>query len=637
MFGVLAAEAGLPKCFRQQRKAPVLLQVMRKDIISNEEPVGMISGSWGVVTGPDNKNWYFTQDINQMFTRSTVTIYNPYCQQQASFDVVPDFPEGVTVESIQPYGTLTTDFFDNDASTMEMTIFIHGYRHPENTNVYEQFYELAAYRMDGEKVWSTTDANNAIFFDAGNGYKRFVLIEPERVAPEVTGSNEPFDLFRVMRPAADGSGIAEEHLFKVKSEQFYYAEGPEFSTYVIGGKPYYTLQHFDKIYATLPTDDQVGEDGQISDEDIIVTPDNKFRIEVWDGTDYSNVANLSLGTEAPEGFLYRFPSFSMFSYKDLSKGYFTLDDKFNFIVTYYDYSIALDDVMASYAAYSEDGTELLQICDNVVMANKLSDIPGYEDQYLFLRQLPETQELVTINLPSGEDVTTFGATAGSVTEGMMQASTSIDRFPVGNAYQYCMGMNEGRIDDDGRIVTYYGWFRTDGELDHWVSSPLSSGIETVAFWVSDVTLDPHLFFSDDQHEYLQLAKQRGADASIEDVLYITNDAGDIRYQLGDNPELGNLRQISVIGEGDNRQLLIGYWGYDETNFRTTYDLVLFDLPLDGEHDTDAIKSLTNSEWHAPMLLNKSFDLAGRQLSSRSNTNSSMPNIRIINGKKYLSK
>ena len=540
-------------------------------------PSSTLTGRWGAITAVDGTNWYYTQDIDADYTQSTITFYDELCQEQCQFGVQPQLPEGYTLNVIQPFGTITTRFFDTQSATWEVMVYVHGY-----DAEYHQYAEIRAYNNLGELVY-TTPASNALFFDSSSGfttYQRVILITSELDA--LTGQS--YDCFTVMRPAQGDAGPTAEHTFRIASELFYYGEGPTFSTFSIDGEPYYVIPHFGKLYATLPEAD---EEGEMADEDITVTPDNTFEVEVYD-RNYQEAAHLSLPIEVPEGVLYRFPAFGMFSYSDLSRGYYTGDSQFNFVITQYDYYTEVDDEFASIEVYDQSGQQLKTLAQNCVSWSQLADVPGQADQYKFVRQyLDGTQDMVTVDLPSGEEVTHFGDTAGG-----MQASSYLDRYAVGDTYQYAMGMNEGTYDRLGRVVGYIGWFDQQGQLDHFDSFPMAAGVSTFTPWISGRTLNPYLINTDAQHEYIVLVKQQNDEGGYDDVLYIVGADGSTIATFGKDDEMGAVNQVG-LAEGEHPALLIGYWGWDAEARQSTYVLARYDLPFEsfvdpsgeeGEHE-----------------------------------------------------
>lgn len=552
---------------------------------TNAEPIGVITGSWNVLNGPDGKTWFYTQEMDYGYTESTITIYDEYCKELGSVKVKPEFGEGVETNVIEPFGTVTTHFFDNDPSTIEIMVYTHGIRRAEEGGTPEQHSEIFAVSLNGDKVWSTKTANDAEFYTDGKGYDRLLVHESGVIMPQLAHNFKPQDVFHIMSAAKDGNGIKEDASFFAASELFYYGEGPIFNIHFVDNHPYYSMPHFEKLYATLGKADEYG---QIANEDITVTPDNHFIVELFDGLSYEKVANLSVSTDAPEGCPYRVQAFNMFSNNDLSKGKFSNDGKFNFVITNYDYSIELDDNLKSFVTYDEEGKIVAEICDSVVTHRRLADIEGMEEQYMFVRFSNGQQEMVMRDVPSCEEIAWFGAVAGSATEGMMQTSSYVDRYPVDNSYQYCMGMTQGDYDKDRNVVTYYGWFGTDGELDHWVKSSLSPGVQNFIPLVTGESLDPHAIYSDDQHEYLQIVKEMTDKGYIEDAIYITNDEGKTLQTFRGSEELGSLYQATVFKNGNENFFLVSYAGYDYINDHSLYTMHLYALPFDGKHGGETV-------------------------------------------------
>ena len=191
-----------------------------------------------------------------------------------------------------------------------------------------------------------------------------------------------------------------------------------------------------------------------------MTPDNNYLVKVYDG-EYQEVASLSVPvTNSGGDALYTMYTFGYFSYDDLCRGTYSDDERFNFIITRYDYIVSNDSFVYNFDVYDEDGERIAVIGEGVTLWKQLSDIDGQPVQVALMRGSNGNDEAIQmVNLPSCEVVTTFpGVLDGNL------LSTSFDRYPVRNTYQYVFGLGDGIYGEDGGIVHDVGKIGT-GEAD----------------------------------------------------------------------------------------------------------------------------------------------------------------------------
>lgn len=137
-------------------------------IKASEDPMATVSDSytWGYLDGPNGGDWFYSQTYTfdgWYYASTEVTIYDDQYNEVGKLSV--DMPEGVQVNQIQPFGTVTTNFFERNNSTHEIAIFHHAV-----TPDYMGLFWVDVYSLEtGEKVVSY-DCDTAIFFDATTGF-----------------------------------------------------------------------------------------------------------------------------------------------------------------------------------------------------------------------------------------------------------------------------------------------------------------------------------------------------------------------------------------------------------------------------------------------------------------------------------
>lgn len=223
-------------------------------------------------------------------------------------------------------------------------------------------------------------------------------------------------------------------------------------------------------------------------DDPIATSDNHFILEVYDKK-FNQINTLSVPVAAEQGALYGMRSFGLFSddASDMCKGTFSGDDKMNFIVTNQNYTVANDDYTYTFEVYNEDSQKIAVINQAVSSWQKLSDIPGKESQYGFIITGGSSEAIEMVNIPSCNVAATFSAMVGDA-----QLSDNLDRYPVGDEYQYVFGIGNGLYDEQKNVISRIGWFNKDCSVDHFVSFNIGQDGENFTPLVNGTVLNPYL-------------------------------------------------------------------------------------------------------------------------------------------------
>ena len=300
------------------------------------------TSTWGFLTSVSGTSWLFSQsftnsaDSQYSYASSDIVIYDENNVEKCSLTVNVD--EGDYVNSIQPFGTITEKFFDNDASTWEVMVYLHMVDDNHNTKG-----EIRAYNNKGELV-RTYDASNAFFFDASEGWNTYqrVLLEKE-VTTEVDGVSKQEIHLEVLKPGGwESDAPVVEHTFVVDFDLLNYSNGAYMNPYRVGDDIYYVLSYYEKPYFE-PSDDIYS--------DPIPTPDNHYLLDIYD-KNYEKESTISVPVQASTGALYGFRSFGLFSNNDLLAGDYSNDDKLNVVVSQEDYVVSSDTYLYSFEVIS---------------------------------------------------------------------------------------------------------------------------------------------------------------------------------------------------------------------------------------------------------------------------------------------
>lgn len=513
----------------------------------------METDSFGFLEGADGKTWYYTQhnqvNENYLCSASNVTIFDANNQKRGEFTI--EFPDSSMVNAVEPYGMVTNKLFDLNASTYEVTIFIH-----EITPDYVGKQYTLVYNLNGNKVGEYP--GDAMIVDASindwTKYQRLITVN-------TNAENHLQTDITFYRPASWGETTAQvEHVISINSLLINYMDAPFLNFYNDNGKPYYVLCYYEKSFDIR---DENGD--MIIDPETYMpefTPDNHFIVKTLD-RNYNTVDSLFISTEAPEDVLVRMMGLGAFSNLDINRGVFTKDNTFNYIIMYEDCTAQLE-ATYSFGIYDHEGNLIDILAENIGdYWNELSDISGKEHQFIFLTATGE--ELFTVDVPSLN------------TEHLPQAiedkaiSTNFDRFTYPSdpkGYRYVMSIDEADMDEENNVIAMFAHLTSDFKLDHMVRFNLGPLAQTFSPLVNYQSLNPFLFNTDNQHEYIFFSKIRKnyEDTEGRNVLFIGNDSGEIlrKFDPMEIEGAGDIWTASILNYGTNDvSLFVNYYNWDE--------------------------------------------------------------------------
>ena len=515
------------------------------------------SQAYGFLIGPDNKDWYYTMDFqineNSYYDGADVKVYDSSNELRGTFSV--KVPEGKQVNQIEPFGFITKKFFDRDDKSLEVMVNLHVLGTPDQYYMNDS-YVTSIYRIGGEKVMDYPYF--ALMVSASlNSYETY-----QRLIFSHTEQGKT--LLDVYAPAGYGQTEPQlDHTFTLDAGLLEYMEGSYLNFYIVDHKPYFVLSHYEKPWAD-------GYDPATYEP--IVTPDNHFVLETYD-KNYKRVDSLAFDLVPPEGRLYRFGAYGAFSDKDLTKNYFDESGNLAYVITYLDYDIATDDYIYNFYVADNKGNITKTLCENVSSAwGTLKSMPQFSDQMYFMQVLGDVQQIQTVDIPACEKATLFPAQINGE-----RISTNFDRYLVGDDYQYVMSMGSATSDAEGNVIARLGWYTRDLELDHFTSFNLGKKGELFRPLLRADVLDPYLFDTDNDLDFIYLAKIKKEDSEkIEDVLIVANEDGTPIYSFRGDDEKGALRTASVLTEDANRpQLMLICYNYNTKKYTIEFETLPF--------------------------------------------------------------
>lgn len=519
---------------------------------------------WGFLLSPDGKQWSYTQSYETnsdgSYKSSTITVYDENHTQVGGFTV--DVSDVQNVNYIAVSGDVTNKLFDRSDSSNELMVWYHTALNGVTS------YTTRVYRLDGTLLY--TYSGSSILVDASQNewttYQRVFLVndvteDVEEDGETVTKSYSQVD---VLRPASWGEdGPQVEHTFKIDNDYLNYMNGSYINFFVIDGNPYYVLSQYEKPY-TSGYNTQTWE--------LEFTENNSFVVTVYDKS-YNQVAQMKAPIEIPEDAYCRMAGFGMLNGNDLSHNYYTSTGDFDFVVTWDDYITSTDEDRYKFDIYDANSSLLNTICDNVYNTYySLKDIKGEEEQIMFMQVIDDVETIQLVNVPSCEKVLSIPAEIEGET-----ISTDLNRYSDGKGgYNYVIKMGYATSDENGNVIARLGWYNTALELDHYTSFNLGTGGENFRPGLLDEMLNPYLFNTDDELEYLYFAKIRNTSTgTIDDVLVVANENGDVIRSFTADDTKGALYTAAIFDENvDVAQLGVCYMD-DDYNY--TYEF--YDLPF----------------------------------------------------------
>lgn len=525
------------------------------------EPVSDTSAPlWGQIEGPNGEQWYYTQSIavdGYSYKSSDITVFDDKHNQMGKVHV--DIPEGLDVNDIEPYGFITKKFFDNNEKTQELTVSIHVPGNKDND--YEGAYATYIYNLDGALVKKIDGW--CMMVDASHDWTTYqrLLLETEKKVGDKT-----YNTIDIYAPGGYSSDdLVKEHSFTIDFDLINYCDGPYLNMYTIDNEPYYVFSHYDKPY--------VAEYGGEGGFEIVPTENNSYVLETFDKS-FNRVDSFAAPIEKPENALYRFASFGVMSDRDMSKDYYTNDGKPAYVVTFQDYITSSDSYTYNFHVFNSKGEYVKTICDNSTEAYfKLTDVKGQSEQMAFMQEIGETQQIQMVDIPSCEKKTLIPALLGNEL-----ISTTVDRCAVGDSYQYVISMGQAITDAQDNVIARIGWYKTDLTLDHFTSFNLGPNGQLFNPLLNSTTLNPYVFDTDDDMEYIYIAKvKKTTDNTIEDVLFVGNEDGTTMKEFRGDDTKGALRTAVMLTEDTTTPELMLVFNNYNTGL---YDMQFYSLPFE---------------------------------------------------------
>lgn len=538
-------------------------QQQSASLLSTEQPVAQMqtSDGWGYLYDENELPCYYTIETqtsgSYYYSGAKVEIWDNDHEQIATIQV--DVPDSITVNRITPYGDLTTSFFDGKSSTRKVAVELHAVGNASNG--YRGRYFTYIYSLDGTLV--ATYEGMGMFASVGSGWQRttrFVLTNSLFSTDAETGDETETLVYQILKGGYGGASV--EHTFTFDASLCYYSDASPLQIYDIDDKLHFAVCKYDKPYSC--GSDSIGFP--------LVTPDNHYTVTTYDNR-YNLVDSIAVDFTAPEGVNFRMVEFGSLGFNDLSKNYFSQTGNFDYVVAYADYNTSSSDdgYIYSFSVYNSEGQKTHDICSDVVNTwSLLADVKGQSDQMVFMQDLSGTQQQQAVDLPSCEKATLLPADIDGYT-----VTTTLNRYPVGDSYEYLIKVSTADTDDEGNVIAPIAWVNPkDLTVSRVTKFNLGPDAEYFLPYLYDGAMNPYVFNTDDKLEFLYIAKVKKADGSgLEKVLVVGNEDGEILRTFSPDSETGQLSVAALNLDNPLRpELEIVSVNDDEQTTRQFYSL-----------------------------------------------------------------
>lgn len=335
---------------------------------------------------------------------------------------------------------------------------------------------------------------------------------------------------------------------------------PYFIADVRDGKPYFIFQHYEKWFFKNAIGPGTGMIPGETEEDGMPFDDNNLIIESFTYPGYGSTLIAEKTVKIPVDQTTTNPDV-MFSYYSIGHLLYaddlTADGSATVCIQRYLRSDD-DNYLTSFVKYDADGNKDRDIAIDVDGYVMMSDIRGFDSQVMFIEADGNgAYNLNFVNFPEAVEVMSIPSNFQN-----NQIRTNVDRFPVGDSYEYAFQTSQSHYDADRNILEHILWVTADGDYSHTDVLNLGKDIAMAQVYIQNQALSPYVFNTDEAREYMWLVKRytSGASSSSESEtwLYILSSDGTKLFEFGPDAEKGDLQTVALVNLSTNPALWIAY-------------------------------------------------------------------------------
>lgn len=501
--------------------------------------------NYGFLNAPDGTTWTYTASFEKKYNLYTMVTMEVYNSEKVLVGKIVDSLKledsnmtGINQAEINP---LVTQKFFNTDNKYEVMLFLHAQTKNHEGHNFNHVFSIS----DGETVTTpvtSVDGRQVYAQNVGDYSENYVMI----FARDSASTSKDYTLcYDVRRKSVYGGGV--QHTFRIPyANVAALTDLQPIFMFKNGTMLYYVTQQYEKPYFDPNTP---------LDQDPVVNPDNNLVIT------YMNQSYKTLYTtkipvvqDKNQKLLYTFPMLGgLNGMDDIIRNYD--GDAPAYIITQEKYNLESDGSINSYYKYDVNGNLLTTIAENTLGRIKMSPIAGQEEQWLFMKEEYDG-EFFFVDLPSCKT----RAEISVYLEDGRTISSSIDRYPKGDSYEYAVALLQGNNEKDSTISQDIAWLNDDGTFNRYENINLGKYIEAATVNITREALNPWIMHTDDAREYMVLVKRYNPNntSDKETALLVCNTKGEILLDYGKSEEMGELNMVYLMDKGANPSIMCVY-------------------------------------------------------------------------------
>ena len=501
--------------------------------------------NYGFLNAPDGTTWTYTASFEKKYNLYTMVTMEVYNSEKELVGKIVDSLKledpnmtGINQAEINP---LVTQKFFNTDNKYEVMLFLHAQTKNYEGHNFNHVFSIS----DGETVTTpvtSVDGRQVYAQNVGDYSENYVMI----FARDSASTSKDYTLcYDVRRKSVYGGGV--QHTFRIPyANVAALTDLQPIFMFKNGTMLYYVTQQYEKPYFDPNTP---------LDQDPVVNPNNNLVIT------YMNQSYKTLYTtkipvvqDVNQKLLYTFPMLGgLNGMDDIIRNYD--GDAPAYIITQEKYNLESDGSINSYYKYDVNANLLTTIAENTLGRIKMSPIAGQEEQWLFMKEEYDG-EFFFVDLPSCKT----RAEISVYLEDGRTISSSIDRYPKGDSYEYAVALLQGNNEADGTISQDIAWLNADGSFNRYENINLGKYIEAATVNITTEALNPWLMQTDDAREYMVLVKRYNPNntSDKETALLVCNTKGEILLDYGKSEEMGELNMVYLMDKGANPSIMCIY-------------------------------------------------------------------------------
>ena len=502
--------------------------------------------NYGFLNAPDGSTWTYTASFEKKYGDYTMVTLAVYDDSKKHVGTIVDSLKldstMIAINQAEINPLVTKQFFNTD-DKYELMLFLHAQTKNYEGKYFNHVFSIAEGETVTEPI-ATVEGRQIYALNTSEFNENYVMI----FARDSASSTKNYTLcYDIRRKAVYGDKDGIRHTFRVPYANVAALTDLQPIFMVQSGyDQYYVLQQYEKPYFDPNTP---------LDQDPVVNPDNNLVITFINKIFKTvHTTKIPITQDENQKLLYTFPMLGgLEGARDILLNYD--GDKPAYIITKEKYNLESDGSITSFYKYDVDGKELNTIAENTLGRIKMSSVVGQEEQWMFMKEEYDG-EFFFVDLPS----CTPRAEISVYLEDGRTISSQIDRYPMGESYEYAVALLQGNNEEDGTISQDIAWLNVDGSFNRYENINLGKYIEAAQVNITADALNPWVIHTDDAREYMVLVKRYNPNntSDKETAFLVCNTKGEILLDYGKDEEKGELNMVYLMDKGANPSILCVY-------------------------------------------------------------------------------